>query len=184
MAIVTQALAECSIADVTHASVAALRGWLNDQDDRLVELGELLRDANYRFTTITPTSHAQNLRRRWDEQTCTLHNVFGWNRPFPHGALPEPYLSLLRRSGSLQQCGNRYVSTVRFSTLSDLVLMHSAYPTSSVDSVFFGPDTYRFAREIIRALSTFATAPSVIADIGCGSGAGGLVASSFLVFRH
>jgi methylase of polypeptide subunit release factors len=51
--------------------------------------------------------------------------------------------------------------------------VHGAYPTDQADAVFFGPDTYRFcaliAREVTRARR--------LVDVGCGSGAGGIVAS-------
>jgi methylase of polypeptide subunit release factors len=47
---------------------------------------------------------------------------------------------------------------------------HSSYPTSNVDSVFFGPDTYRFCSMIER----YAPRAKRAVDIGCGSGAGGL----------
>ena len=52
---------------------------------------------------------------------------------------------------------------------------HSAYPTTAPDAVFFGPDTYRFASFLT------ARAPQRIgslADVGCGTGAGGLLLAS------
>jgi release factor glutamine methyltransferase len=36
----------------------------------------------------------------------------------------------------------------RFSTLNNLLLAHSPYPTTDADAVFFGPDTYRFCKLI------------------------------------
>jgi methylase of polypeptide subunit release factors len=41
-----------------------------------------------------------------------------------------------------------------------------------MDSVFFGPDTYRFCRAIRQA----ALHPRIVVDVGCGAGAGGIVA--------
>ena len=65
------------------------------------------------------------------------------------------------------------ISNVRFATIGDAIFMHSAYPTSGTDSVFFGPDTYRFVQLIHRHLPPIDRAMRV-ADVGCGSGAGGL----------
>ena len=53
----------------------------------------------------------------------------------------------------------------RFSTLTDLLLAHSRYPTIDADAVFFGPDTYRFCKPISDTIKT-------AVDIGCGSAAG------------
>ncbi|RZA14684.1 MAG: SAM-dependent methyltransferase, partial [Lysobacteraceae bacterium] len=76
------------------------------------------------------------------------------------------------------RAGDRCQSRVRFSRLGELLLSHSAYPTTDEDAVFFGPDTYRFARFIKQVLQRAPwPAGGRIADIGCGGGAGGLVAS-------
>jgi SAM-dependent methyltransferase len=57
---------------------------------------------------------------------------------------------------------------------SELLLAHSAYPTLSADAVFFGPDTYRFAA----LLAARVERAGHVADVGCGSGAGGLLLAS------
>ncbi|WP_163010194.1 methyltransferase, partial [Pseudomonas viridiflava] len=62
-----------------------------------------------------------------------------------------------------------------FSSLDDLVLMHSAFPTLDEDSVFFGPDTYRFAQSINHHLQSTSHPIKRAADIGCGTGAGALL---------
>jgi methylase of polypeptide subunit release factors len=54
--------------------------------------------------------------------------------------------------------------------LNELLLVHSAYPTTAPDSVFFGPDTYRFCA----LLQRWAPPARRLVDIGCGSGAGAL----------
>jgi methylase of polypeptide subunit release factors len=69
-------------------------------------------------------------------------------------------------------------SLVRMSSLDGELFLHSAYPTSASDSVFFGPDTYRFARTIRAALAerTRNTQPVHRAiDIGCGAGPGAVL---------
>jgi hypothetical protein len=55
----------------------------------------------------------------------------------------------------------------RFSTLNDLLLAHSPYPTTDADAVFLTLDTYRFCKLISDTIKT-------TVDIGCGSGAGGM----------
>jgi methylase of polypeptide subunit release factors len=59
---------------------------------------------------------------------------------------------------------------VRFSSLGEHLFVHSAFPTRDNDSVFFGPDTYRFCA----FLRAHAGAARRVVDIGCGSGAGGI----------
>ena len=66
---------------------------------------------------------------------------------------------------------------LRFSTLQGLLFAHSQYPTLAPDSVFFGPDTYRFAALISRVLYGCPSPPRAILDLGCGSGVGGIVAA-------
>jgi SAM-dependent methyltransferase len=53
-----------------------------------------------------------------------------------------------------------------------LLLAHSAYPTTSPDAVFLGPDTYRFASFLE---SRAPRRIGALADVGCGTGAGGLL---------
>ncbi|HEX7420567.1 MAG TPA: SAM-dependent methyltransferase, partial [Thermoanaerobaculia bacterium] len=63
--------------------------------ERFVELGRLLQEAGYRFTTITPESHARVNRRAGSERARTLRDVFGWSRPFEASLLPQEMLQLL-----------------------------------------------------------------------------------------
>src|SRR2546429_7683838 len=136
----------------------------------LAKLGRALRDAGYAFITPTPASHQRILAR--GGQARTLPDVFGWSRPFPPQLLPETQLPLLEEAGALERDGPLLRSMVRFSSLGPLLLAHSAYPTTAPDAVFFGPDTYRFASFLA------ARAPpriGSVADVGCGTGAGGLL---------
>jgi hypothetical protein len=74
-----------------------------------------------------------------------------------------------------------YRSSVRFSSLDDDLLVHSAYPTDAPDSVFFGPDSYRFARVLKTALNRRgAESVRSAVEIGCGTGVGGLVVARAL----
>jgi len=50
--------------------------------------------------------------------------------------------------------------------------VHSAFPTTKADSVFFGPDTYRFARAILARLDRPVRRA---VDIGAGAGPGAIL---------
>jgi methylase of polypeptide subunit release factors len=106
-----------------------------------------------------------------DALGVTLRDVFGWSLPFEAAALPNSWLAWLESAGAVTFDGERYRSRVRFSTLRGRIFMHSAAPTTAPDSVFFGPDTYRFASFLER----YAPSAHRLVDIGCGSGAGALV---------
>jgi tRNA1(Val) A37 N6-methylase TrmN6 len=57
--------------------------------------------------------------------------------------------------------------------------VHSAYPTTQQDAVFFGPDSYRFASFIGAELPRLAPRAHVL-DIGAGAGAGAIAAARVL----
>ncbi|HEX5660411.1 MAG TPA: class I SAM-dependent methyltransferase [Polyangiales bacterium] len=137
----------------------------------LLELGRALQSASYTFVTPTPETH----RRVYDRRAVArdLRDVFGWSRPFARELLPAHWLALLEAAGALEEHGSLLRSRVRYSTLEGGLYVHSAYPTDAVDSVFFGPDTYRFCA----FLSRNAPRAERVIDIGCGSGAGGMVAA-------
>lgn len=153
---------------------------MDAKDQALVSLGKELQACHYRFTTITPATH-HRVNGRPDGNGHRLERVFGWSRPFRPIDLPRHMLSLLEQAGELIPDGDRLRSTVRFSTLGQQLFVHSAFPTDAPDSVFFGPDTYRFARALRQAVADIpsGTAFTVI-DIGCGSGAGGLYVAALL----
>jgi release factor glutamine methyltransferase len=140
------------------------------EDTALVELGNALRARNYRFVTITPASHRRVAARALRASRRTLRDVFGWNLPFRRVDVDEEIVGLLQASGQLVQEGETLRSTVRFSSVGPLLLVHSAHPTDAEGSVFLGPDTYRFCALLERALPPLGT----VVDVGCGTGAGGL----------
>jgi SAM-dependent methyltransferase len=140
--------------------------------DAVLALGELLRDAGYRFVTVSPETHRRVLTRR-PRMAESLADVFGWNLPFDAGTVTPEMMRLLRRADLAQSAARGFTSRVRFSSLEGGLYAHSAFPTDAVDSVFFGPDTYRFCRAIQRVVRE----PRVVVDIGCGAGAGGIVAA-------
>lgn len=133
----------------------------------LTRLGFLLRDSGYRFTTITPESHARVNARSGNERARSLRDVFGWSRPFDDKILPKEMRHLLEEAGAIDAT---HRSKVRFSSDGDFLFVHSAFPTTEASSVFFGPDTYRY----LRLLRERKPSGQRAVDVGCGSGAGGI----------
>jgi methylase of polypeptide subunit release factors len=137
-------------------------------DSPLVAIAKTLKQENYAFTAITPESHHTILSRGLIARN--VRDVFGWNRPFSPEVLPTETFNDLINLGGLNKEGDQYISTLRFATLFDDIYLHSGYPTTDQNAVFFGPDTYRYAK-LLREHVTSATR---LVDVGCGSGAGGL----------
>ena len=145
----------------------------------LIELGRLLQLRRYRFVAVSPSTHNRVLRR--EAASPTLESVFGWSRPFDLEAIDGDLIKLLEQADALEAEAGQYKSKVRFASIDDLLFVHSAFPTTEPDSVFFGPDTYRFARLLRETLSkTKKRRPLRLVDIGAGSGAGGIVAARVL----
>jgi methylase of polypeptide subunit release factors len=141
----------------------------------LVELIRFLRAENYSFVTPTPATHARINARPGNEHARSLTGAFGWSRPFARTLLPAQLFDLLRESGAIFESAEGWRSSVRASTLDGDLFLHSAFPTVAADAIFFGPDTHRFARAIKHELSRQPRALRRALDIGCGSGAGGVV---------
>jgi SAM-dependent methyltransferase len=135
-----------------------------------------LLTSGYQFITSTPETHRRveaRARAAGRERARTVRDVFGRTRPFDPRILPAPLLELARRAEILDEGPRGLVSRVRFSTLHDRIFVHSAYPTDAADSVFFGPDTYRFCD--LLAAETAGRSFRRAVDVGCGSGAGGIL---------
>ncbi len=96
--------------------------------------------------------------------------------------LTPSLLSAMQAAGVLRTRGPLLQSAVRVASIGEDLFLHSAFPTDQENAVFFGPDTYRFARFIRHALAARPStgSPMRILDIGCGSGAGGIVATRCL----
>jgi methylase of polypeptide subunit release factors len=153
----------------------------------LAALGALLRAQDYRFITVTPATHRRVNRRPDNEWARDLRGVLGWSRPFGEGVLPADVEALLDEAGLLVDCSSRQTqgqargrrALVRASTIGDRLYFHSAWPTSDDDAVFFGPDTYRYAAAVERALASppmgrGGDAIRRAVDIGCGAGPGAI----------
>ncbi|WP_300975160.1 methyltransferase [Sphingomonas sp. LHG3406-1] len=145
----------------------------------LAALIETLDNEGYAFTTVTPATQERILRRRKGEQARDLRDVFGWSLPFTRDLLSADLLDLLREGGAVEESGGTLRSLVRVSSLSGRLFLHSAFPTDDEDSVFFGPDTARFAR-FVEAEAEDIDTPRHLVDLGAGSGAGGISAAGLL----
>jgi len=142
-------------------------------DAGLLELLGYLKRHGYRFQAVTPATHARVLARRADEAP-DLRDVFGWNRPFREDRIEPELLPLMKRAGIVEEGSHGLRSALRVASLGDDLFFHSAYPTEETDAVFFGPDTYRFARFMRERWPENARR---IVDMGAGTGAGGIAAA-------
>ena len=147
------------------------------QDRALLQLVHALRERGYHFITPTPLTHQRVNKRIENQLAKDLAGVFGWSRPFSQELLPPAIFSLMDQAGALAPCDAHWRSRVRISSLDGQLFVHSAYPTDAADAVFFGPDTYRFANAILAHLNNHRGHIGRVVDIGCGSGAGGILAA-------
>lgn len=153
---------------------------LSTSEQALVALLDWLSSENYRFITPTPVTHQRMWSRRQGETAENLRDVFGWNLPFSPTLLPPHILLLLKEAGVLLTLKNQHRSHIRVSSIGERLFLHSAFPTDGENAVFFGPDTYRFVNFLHQQLRNHQeNTPLRILDIGCGSGAGGLMAAQY-----
>jgi release factor glutamine methyltransferase len=135
-----------------------------------------LSGLGYRFTTVTPETHARVNARPGAERAHSLRDVFGWNRPFFPEILQADLFESMQAAGvCVPSDDGCWRATIRVASFGHLLFAHSSYPTDEKDAVFFGPDSSRFARAV-QKLGADATRA---VDIGCGSGVGGIVLSHF-----
>ncbi|MDF3864086.1 class I SAM-dependent methyltransferase [Pseudomonas denitrificans (nom. rej.)] len=144
--------------------------------EALVSLGQELQAQEYRFTTVTPATHARVNARPESQLAGDIQGVFGWSRLFSDAVVSERMLALLETGGLLQRQDSQWRSAVRWSSLDGQLFAHSAYPTVETDAVFFGPDTYRFAHALHQYFqSSEAGNVRRAVDIGCGAGPGAIL---------
>jgi release factor glutamine methyltransferase len=156
---------------MTDITVSAASGVT---DAPLTRLGAALKAAGYTFTTVTPATHERVNRRPENARARNVRDVLGWSRPFGPGVLPEAIVKLMDAAGVLVRDGDTWRSLVRFSSYDGELFVHSAFPTTAADSVFFGPDTYRMADAAAAHVEARRLPVRRAVDIGCGTGAGAI----------
>lgn len=155
-------------------------GFLRDQldSDALEELGNALKRSGYGFTTVSPATHARVNSRAGNELAKDVAGIFGWSRPFHPSLISDELYALMQASGIVtprRDGEGEFSSRLRVSSLNGELFFHSAYPTTESDSVFFGPDTYRFANAIENFLALRPVKVRRAIDIGCGAGPGSIL---------
>ncbi len=132
-----------------------------------------LRSVGYAFVTPTPATHRRVVGRVNKSRARNLRDVFGWSLPFDPDLLHPDLLAALRTADAVANTEDGLRAKVRVSSLDDQLFLHSAFPPKDADAVFFGPDTYRFARFLKAACDGREIGLAV--DVGVGSGAGAAV---------
>ena len=140
------------------------------------ELLSALEARGYQFITPTPATHARVLTRK--SEARDLRDVFGWSLPFAPDVVGLELIDLLRGIDALEERNTLLASKVRVSNLGEHVLLHSAYPTTAHDAVFFGPDSYRFAAFLETELPKLPPRKRLV-DFGAGTGIGAITAARF-----
>lgn len=143
-----------------------------------LQLIAFLKDRGYRFVTPTPATHARVMARAGGRRAKDLRDVFGWSMRFDPYLIDPDMLRGLKNAGLVEEGADGLKSRLRVSSLGDELFLHSAYPTEGRDAVFFGPDSYRFARLIEQELKRApARQGARLVDMGTGAGVGAIVAA-------
>ena len=142
----------------------------------LLRLLDLLKADGYRFITPTPATHRRVIRRPDKVHARSVRDVLGWSLPFAADVLPDALFDAMIEADVIRSTLRGLRATIRVSSLGDDLFIHSAFPPSDDDAVFFGPDTYRFADFLEQELRS-GSKPENVIDIGAGSGAGAVVAA-------
>ncbi|WP_232628183.1 methyltransferase [Methylobacterium sp. Leaf118] len=145
-----------------------------DTEGALVALIGSVRETGYRFTTVTPASHARVNARPDALWARDLRDIFGWSRPFREAIVSPEMLAAMRRAGVVEPVEGGWRATIRLSSLDGELFLHTAYPPNATDAVFFGPDTVRFVSAVTAFLAERAAPVRRAVDLGAGSGAAGI----------
>jgi methylase of polypeptide subunit release factors len=179
---------------------------LNTQQTALLKLLGALKKEQYSFTTISPLSHLRiNTRQDHprarvidpaDPQSKlqSLRDVFGWSRAFEEFSFDAEILKCMREADIVKPKKTHLSSSLRVSSYhfypepitktypvlenaeQNLLFLHSAFPTTGNDAVFFGPDTYRYLNLIDQVIGQRGDVTTLrMLDIGCGAGPGAIL---------
>jgi len=145
---------------------------MSPRQQALVDLLGRLKSQGYRFVTPgNPT--IRTIRGRADKAwAADLRDVFGWSLPFRKGLLDEGLVELMQAADILEAADGGQRSALRVSSIGEALFLHSAFPTTARDAVFFGPDTYRYVRFLRERLPSWTA--KLVVDIGAGGGPGGI----------
>ena len=141
----------------------------------LLALLRRLEALDYDFVAVTPATHVRVLAREVPNEP-DLRDALGWNRVFDPARIDREVADLLQRADALLEDPAGVRSTVRVARVGGRLFLHSAFPTDAPDTVFLGPDTYRFVRFVEAELRRREPIGSIV-DMGAGSGAGGILAA-------
>ena len=146
--------------------------------DIVGQLLSVLDSLHYTFVPPTPATHAHVIARPGREAARNLTDVFGWSLPFDEQSVAVPLLDALIDAGIVvRETDGLLRATLRVARLHGKLFAHSAYPTSDVNSVFLGPDSYRFADFIVAHMPRGRHGMRIV-DYGTGAGVGGIIAAS------
>lgn len=138
----------------------------------------------YRFVTATPGTHARVVKRADRQEARNVRDVLGWSLPFRAHVIPAELFELLRAADALEeQEDGRFKARHRVSSVHDTLFIHSAYPTLAEDSVFLGPDSYRYADLILARMGDLKPGARIL-DYAAGAGVGGITASRAATRPH
>ena len=145
----------------------------SNQQHALLDLLAFLKRQDYQFTTITPLSHQRILKRKNNAsyEQRTLQDIFGWSLSFKKTDLEPAIFALLQEHHLLRVQQDEYLSQVRVSSLDGELFIHSAFPTTQQDAVFFGPDTYRFVYHLKQYLAAQPRPLKRAVELCCGTSA-------------
>ena len=141
----------------------------------LLALLSYLQSNNYRFITISPASHQAVNARQQAAFGNSMTDIFGWNRTFQPEKIDSNLFNLMQSANIAIPLENGWKILLGVSSINNQLFLHSDFPSLANSSVFFGPDTYRFAHAIQNFLITANQPINTAVDIGTGSGAGAIL---------
>ena len=146
---------------------------LSPAETAQIRLVEALESRDYDFIPLTPESQKRVLQRSDKKLATDLRGIFGWSLPFQEGEVDPEILALMQAGAVVERHPLGLISTIRVSRVRGQLFLHSAFPTEDEDSVFLGPDSWRFADFVHQALSQRGGYERLV-DIGAGAGVGGI----------